>query len=231
MPRPPAWLPRTVEFPTPSLSSSLSPVAEALRPLLGLLGWAWLLPEGHLHPRAGSATERGTGYPPEALTLTGSSHSSVTRQRCPPDPRLSSHAGDFCSRAWLGPVGARGSHPRAQEHRALVLLAPTLPRSRWTLASVCPRWASNFVLPWALPLIRPPTGKTSRAEALSKTSLKSELARPHSPRPSPSQWAVWPGFVPPTPLSLSLPLLFLPFLPPSIPGEESSAKCPHCEGN
>lgn len=54
-----------LEFATPSLSSSLSPGEETLCPLLGLLGRAWLLPERHLHPRVGSATERGTGSPPQ----------------------------------------------------------------------------------------------------------------------------------------------------------------------
>lgn len=48
-------------------------------------------------------------------------------------------------------------------------------------------------------------GKTSHAEALSKTSLKSKLAGPHSPSPSPSQWAVLPGLVSSLSLLSALP--------------------------
>ena len=131
----------------------------------------------------------------------------------------------MASSAWLEPVGAGGSHPCAQEHRALVPPGPCPALLRLDPCLGLPERGSNFVLPWARSLISPPVGKTSHAEASSETISEIRVG-----------WAAFSqcitfgmgssaGFC-----SLSFSSsLFLRFLPLSLPGEESPAKCPHCE--
>lgn len=160
---PPAW---------PLMALCLQPLPWALQCLRGkknqalpirFLGWTWLLPRVIFIPEL--AWPRRGGQNSSQMQLT--EETLLTARSHGPGAAQPHHGFLIASSAGLEP-GACAFQPRAQEHRTLVLLAPTLPRSGWTLASACLNGASDSVLPWALCPISPPLGNTSHAEALPK---------------------------------------------------------------